>query len=40
VQMATLRPPAVAVHDDGQVFGQLPEINFIEKLRFFAVGGF
>jgi hypothetical protein len=39
-QMATLRPPAVAVHDDGQVFGQLPEINFIEKLRFFAVGGF
>jgi hypothetical protein len=38
--MTALRPAAVTVHDDGQVLGQLLEINFIEKVRFFAVGGF
>ena len=38
--MAALRPAAVAVHDDGEVLGESLEIKFIEKLRFFAVGGF
>ena len=39
-QVAALRPAAVAVHDDGEVLGQALQVNFIEKLRFGAVGGF
>ena len=39
-EMTALRPAAVAVHDDGEVLGEALEIKFIEKLRFFAVGGF
>ena len=37
-QVAALRPAAVAVHDDGEVLGQALQVQFIEKLRFVAVG--
>jgi len=39
-EMAALGPAAVAVHDDGEMLGQLLEINSVEKFCFFAVGGF
>ena len=38
-QMAPLRPPAVAVHDDGHVIGQAFRVELCEKFRFLAVGG-
>jgi hypothetical protein len=39
-QMAALRPPAIAVHDDGEVLRKAFEIQFSEKLRFLAIGRF
>ena len=36
--MPSFGPAAVAVHDDGDVVGETLGIEFVEKLRFLAVG--
>src|SRR5215831_4877093 len=36
-QMAALGPAAVAVHDDGYVFGELSRVQLAEDFSFFAV---
>jgi hypothetical protein len=38
-QVTALGPAAVAVHNDRDVFGQAAKIDFLKKLRFFAIGG-